>query len=219
MKTVAAVYTAQALVEPLTKVFTEELPDVRLVNIVDGGLIQEIIREDKVTIRTSRRLLHCYMAAVDAGAAVILNTCSSVGDVVAHARWFTPTEILKIDDPMAAKAVTFGGRIGVLATLPTTLAPTVRLVQSHAERSGRPVEVVEGLADGAFEALVGGDRQRHDQLLLETATRVAREVDVLVLAQGSMAQMEDELRQATGKTVLSSPRSGVAAVRTHLEAL
>ena len=40
MKTVAAVYTAAALVEPLTGIMKEDLPDVRVINIVDGGLTQ-----------------------------------------------------------------------------------------------------------------------------------------------------------------------------------
>ena len=216
MKTVAAVYTAQALVEPLTAIFEEELPGVRLINIVDGGLIQDVIRDGGVTVGTARRLMHCYMAAVDAGADVILNTCSSVGDVVPHARWFVPAKIIKIDDAMAARAVQAGKRIAVLATLMTTLDPTARLVRSAAMAAGASVEIVEGLAEGAFQALSDGDGNRHDGLILETALQVADRADVLVLAQGSMARMEHQLRNATGKPVLSSPRSGVAALKEFL---
>jgi Asp/Glu/hydantoin racemase len=216
MKTVAAVYTAEALVKPLTEVFAAELPQVRLINIVDGGLIQDIIRDGRVTTGTARRLMHCFMAAADSGADVIFNTCSSVGDVVPHARWFVPREIIKIDDPMAEQAVRRGKRIGVLATLPTTLDPTVRLVKDKAADAGRSVEIMEGLAEGAFQALTSGDPEKHDDLLRATAARVASEVDLLVLAQGSMARMEQELASLTGKPVLSSPRSGVAAVKAYL---
>lgn len=216
MKTVAAVYTAQALVEPLSVVFSEELPDVRLINIVDGGLIQDIIRDGEVGVGAARRLLHCFMAAADAEADVILNTCSSVGDVVAPAARFVPCDIVRIDRPMAERAVREAARIGVLATLPTTLGPTVRLIEREAARAGRSVEVVEGLAEGAFQALTSGDPERHDELLVRTARTVAGDADLLALAQGSMARMEQQLAAATGKPVLSSPRSGVRALKALL---
>ena len=215
-RTVAAVYTAQAIVEPVSALFQEILPEVRLVNIVDGGLIQDVIRDGQVTTATARRLLHCYMGAVEAGAELILNTCSSVGDLVAHAQWFVPIPVLKIDGSMAAAAVRQAARVGVLATLGTTLAPTVRLVQAEAVVAGREVQVIEGLAEGAFQALTSGRPEEHDELLLEAARRLAGKVDLFVLAQGSMARMEGALAEATGKPVLSSPRSGVEAVREAL---
>ena len=217
MPTVAAVYTAQALVTPLGVVFAEEIPEWRVIDIVDGGLIRDIIRDGGVTVGTARRLMHCYSAAVDAGADVILNTCSSVGDVVEHARWFIPIPILRIDGPMARKAVSEGSRIGVLATLPTTLAPTVRLIESSASEVSLSVEIIEGLAEGAFDALTGGRPEDHDRILMEKAVETASRADVLVLAQGSMARMERAIADRTGLPVFSSPRSGVAAVRGILE--
>jgi Asp/Glu/hydantoin racemase len=147
-----------------------------------------------------------------------LNTCSSVGDVVEHAQWFIPVPIFRIDKPMAEKAVIAGNRIGVLATLPTTLAPTVRLVASTAAAIQRGVEIVEGLAEGAFAALVSGHPDKHDDILLETARLVSDSVDVIVLAQGSMARMEKKIGEATGKPVFSSPESGVLAIKDFLSA-
>lgn len=217
MVTVAAIYTAQALVEPLTEVFSDECPDTRLINIVDGGLIQDIIAENGVSVSSARRLFHCYMNAVDAGADVILNTCSSVGDVVEHARWFVPIPILKIDASMAASAVNAGSSIGVLATLPTTLSPTVRLVEATAREAKRQVEIIDGLADGAFQALISGNPAEHDRILMDTAKRVAGSAEVIVLAQGSMARMEEAIAGETGKPVFSSVRSGVRSVKEYLE--
>jgi hypothetical protein len=86
MKTVVAVHTALAMVEPVKKLFAENLPGVRLINIVDDSMIQDVIREGKVPEAVRIRLLRYYDAAVDAGADVIFNTCSSVGDVAIEAR-------------------------------------------------------------------------------------------------------------------------------------
>jgi Asp/Glu/hydantoin racemase len=217
MFTVGAIYTGPAIVDTLSAVFEEIMPGDRLINLVDGALIQDVIAEGSVTTGHAKRMMHLYMTAVDAGVDVILNTCSSVGDVVAPAQWFVPVPILKIDAPMAIAAIGKGKRIAVLATLPTTLAPTVRLVKSEAAQAGKEVEIVEGLAEGAFDALLSGDPGRHDTILMETALRAAGSADAVVLAQGSMARMAESIAKDSGKPVFSSLQSGVESVRAFKE--
>lgn len=219
MKTVAAIHTAAPMVEPTKKLFAEHIPDVRLFNIADDSLIQDVIRDEKVTERTARRLVGYYFAAVDAGADLIFNTCSSVGEIADLASELVSIPIVKIDDAMCARAVNQGARIGVLATLPTTLGPTVRLVRRHAEKLSKTVEVAEGLAEGAFAAVISGNAARHDSLILDTAKRISERVDLLVLAQGSMARMEKALAAETGRPILSSPLSGVLDVKDRLSKL
>lgn len=219
MATVGAIYTAFALVDPIKELCRELIPGCRLINIVDDSLIQEVIRHGCPTSSVIRRLFAYYQAAVDAGADVVLNTCSSVGEVVDLAQPLLDKPILKIDQPMAETAVKTARNIGVLATLYTTLAPTVRLIKKEAEKIGREVAIVEGVAAGAFEALMSGDVMTHDHILRETAQQIAAEVELIVLAQGSMARMERALAELTGKTVLSSPRLGVLGVKNLLEAV
>lgn len=217
MKTVAAIYTGQGLADPLKAIFKELLPGVRLVNIIDDSLIGDVVRAGHIPPGVARRLVTYFHHAEELGADVILNTCSSVGEVAEDARRLIGVPIVKIDDAMAAKAAAEYDRIAVLATLPSTLEPTRRLVCRQAELAGRQVTVLNGLAEGAFDALVAGHPEEHDRLLLEAAERVARDADALVLAQGSMARMEQRLREATGKPVLSSPRLGVEQVKAVLE--
>ena len=219
MKTVVAIHTAMTMVEPTKQLFAEHLPGHRLINIADDSLIQDVISANMVTPAVRKRLMNYYHSAVDAGADVIFNTCSSIGDVAITAREFVPVPIVKIDDAMAEKAVKEYSHIGVLATLPTTLDPTARLVMYFACREGKKVEVEKGLADGAFRKLMEGDVQEHDRLIKETALGLAGKVDVFVLAQGSMARIQDQLSRLTGKPVLSSPLSGILNVCKVVEDL
>lgn len=214
---VFAVHTALAMVEPVTALFKEHLPDVKLNHIVDDSLIQEVIEFNKVTPAVAKRLVNCYQMAVDARADIIFNTCSSIGDITQMARKMVSIPILKIDDPMAIKAVETATRIGVIATLPTTLAPTANLLRIMAAERNKKIEIVEGLAEGAFQAGMSGDRDTHDQLILKASEKVAGQVDLIVLAQGSMARMEAKLAEVTGKTVLSSPLSGVIGVKDYIK--
>ena len=214
---IVAVHTAMALVEPLNKLFKELLPEVKLNHIADDSLIQEVIANNAVTPAVRRRLSSYYTAAADAGADVVFNCCSSVGGVADVGDTVAPVKVFRIDGPMAEKAVREGKRIGVIATLPTTLGPTVELLQNKAREAGREIEIVDGLADGAFAAGQSGDKATHDRLIEEVAKRIADKVDVIVLAQGSMAAMEEKLIEMTGKVVLSSPRLGVLGVKEWLK--
>lgn len=216
MKKVFCVHTAMALVGPLTEIFKQYLPEVKLNHIADDSLIQEVIANNAVTPAVRRRLLSYYNAAADAGADVVFNTCSSVGDIADYGNGYARIPIFRIDQPMAAEAVAKYDRIGVISTLPTTLDPTCRLLQNEAQKAGRKVVLVEGLADGAFAAGQSGDGETHDRLIAEAAQKIADQADMFVLAQGSMARMEQRLSDLTGKPVLSSPVLGVKGLRKFL---
>ena len=104
----------------------------------------------------------------------------------------------------------------MLATLPTTLKPTIDLVKSMAADMGKPVSVIDGLAGGAYQAIMEGNLEAHDDLILKAATRLAETVDVIVLAQGSMARMEKDLKKTTGISILSSPYLCVQEIKSML---
>jgi len=214
---VMCVHTAMALVGPMTELFKEILPEVKLNHIADDSLIQEVIANNQVTPNVRRRLLSYYLTAADAGADVVFNTCSSVGDIADYGNLYAPIPIFRIDGPMADKAVNSAQRIGVISTLSTTLDPTCRLLRNAAQRTGKEVTLVEGLAQGAFQAGQSGDGETHDRLIAEAAAKIADQVDLFVLAQGSMARMEQRLSDLTGKPVLSSPVLGVQGLRKFLK--
>jgi hypothetical protein len=119
---------------------------------------------------------------------------------------------------MARRAVAEASRIAVLATLSTTLDPTISLVKRCAAEAGKTVTAISAVAEGAFPAITAGDAATHDRLIAETAKKVAEDCDVILLAQGSMARMEAPLRELTGKTVYSSPRLAIEMLKKLLEA-
>ena len=214
--TIAAIYTGAALVKPLSDLMKETLGDYKVMNILDDSMIADIIEAGGMTKAVKRRLYGYYEIACASGAELILNTCSSIGDAVYGARDFFPIPIIRIDEPMARRAIELTDSIAVLATLPTTLDPTIRLLQRCAQEAGKSIRTISALAEGAFPAITAGDAETHDRLIAETAKRVADSCDVILLAQGSMARMEKPLADLTGKTVLSSPRLGAKQIKRLL---
>ena len=215
---VVAIYTGAALVQPGREAMAELLPGVNVVSVLDDSLIAEVIENGHMTKAVIRRLYGYVEAAQAQGASVVLETCSSVGEAVPLLQSCFDVPIVRIDRPMIEAAVAQHLRIGVMATLATTLEPTMRQVQAVAAENHRDVAVVSGLSDGAFQALTAGDGATHDELLLEMAKEISDQCDAIVLAQGSMARMEETLSEVTGKPVYSSLRRGIEALRPYLQA-
>ena len=190
--------------------------EAELISMQDPSILAEVREAGYVTPKAAARLIGMYMKAVGEGADAILNICSSVGEVADAAQSaaaYIGVPVVRIDEDMCKEAVRLGNRVGVLATLATTLEPTKNTISRVARGMARHVELVDGLIDGAF----GLDQDQFRKLLLEAAGKIVDEVDVIVLAQGSMAYVEEDLHQAYGKPVLSSPRFGAIALKKALE--
>jgi Asp/Glu/hydantoin racemase len=78
------------------------------------------------------------------------------------------------------------------------------------------VKVEALLVEGAFQALSAGNRDEHDRLVREAAVALAKRCDVIVLAQASMAHLEEPISAAVSVPVLSSPRLCLEAVAARL---
>jgi len=216
-KTVVIVHTVLSTVKILEKVFLELLPGVKRINIVDESLLLEVIEAGKITKKVCKRLCNYFIFAEEIGADVILNACSSVSEVVDLSRPFVNIPILKIDEPMAEKSIKVGTNIGVVATLITTLGPTSRLVKSKSIELRKEVKIEERLCKGAFEALVSGDIKKHDELIIRNIEEISNRVDIIVLAQASMARIIPQLSDQVKEKILSSPRFGVQQIKKIIE--
>jgi Asp/Glu/hydantoin racemase len=188
----------------------ELLPRQTVFNMVDESLLCDIIRDGCCPAKTARRLVNHVVEADDAGAEFILVTCSSMGRAVEASRVMVQAKVLRVDEPMAEQAVATGSRIGVIATLPSTLEPTAALIQSRAAASNKQIQLDATVVDGAFDAVISGNGAKHDALVGEALCRLAKKVDVIVLAQASMARVVDSLKPAEKPVpILSSPRLAV----------
>jgi Asp/Glu/hydantoin racemase len=216
MKKLSIIHTSFVSVEALNDLCRELLPGVEARNIVDDSLLPEVMAAGHVTPGVTQRLTAYAQQAEAWGADAILNQCSSVREAAAQAARHVRIPVVPVDAAMAQQAVLLGQRIAVVATVASTMAPSVRLIEEAARQAGRPVEITPVLVDGALKVLMDEkDRPRHNQLVREAVEQVAGRVEVVVLAQGSMIVLLDELRHLS-VPVLTSPRSGVESLRKFL---
>lgn len=215
----ALVYTSTTpeLIELVNREVRKNIgEEAEIISLQNPGILAAVREAGYVTPKAAADLIAMYMEAVQQGADAILNICSSVGEVadcMQTAAAYIGVPIVRIDEEMCREAVRLGSRIAVLATLPTTLEPTKNTVLRVAREMGRHVEMVDGLIDGAF----GLDQEQFRRLLLDKAAQVKDKADVILLAQGSMAYVEEDISREMGIPTLSSPRFGAIELKKALE--
>lgn len=216
MKTIYVVHTSFVSQVDLMNLFAEIIPEAKVFNIVDDSLLHDVMQNGGITDKIVSRMAKYFEAAAQNGADLIFSQCSSVGEAADIAARLVAVPVLKIDEAMAERAVELGRKIGVVATVRSTVKPSCGLVRSKAARAGKTVEIVEYLAADALDVLMKEkNRAKHNAMVLEMVRQAEAECDVIVLAQGSMTVLLPELQQIR-KPVLTSPRLGVEKARQVL---
>ena len=188
--------------------------DVILLSYSDPSILDEIREAGAVTKEAAARLVCLYMEAIKDGADILLNVCSSVGQVAKDSRNLCESlqvPLVRIDELMCAKAVEFGSKIGVVATLPTTLNPTKQLLLEQANKQGATIELVDCLVE-----VFGATKELFRESLKEAILDIRSGVDVVILCQGSMAYCEGYLGHECDVPILSSPHFGALDLRARM---
>jgi len=216
-KKLGLIHTSATLVPVFAQLCKDKLPNVDVFNIADDSLVKGIREAGCLTATIARRVAAYLESAELAGADYIMVTCSSIGPAVEAGAKLMGVPVLRVDQPMADKAVATGKRIGVVATLSTTLEPTADLIQRRAAVAGKNIELISRLVEGAFEALMAGDGATHDAKVAAALKELSQQVDVIVLAQASMARVVDSLAPADKRVpILASPGIAVDYLATVL---
>jgi Asp/Glu/hydantoin racemase len=196
MKKLALIHTVDwfhmSVVDPFAKPWLKNIPGVEIINICDDSLLKDSLAAGKATPDVLGRIVHYAECAVNAGADVIMVTCTTVNEAARIARDIVNVPVFNIDEPMAKQAVELGDKIGIVATLRTSAPATKRLLKEAAREKGQTVSIETAINGDAFDALMKGDRRTHDELVCREIDKMARKVDVIALGQISLSQLKYE---------------------------
>lgn len=220
MPTLGLVHNSPMLAGVFNEIAARVMPDVRILHFVDESTIKNTIAAGHLQKSTMRQVIRLVGSTFDAGCDAAMVTCSSIGRAVEMAADLYDQPVLRVDRAMAEQAVASATRIGVVATLSTTLDPTADLVRRVAAEQGKEIELVAHLCEGAFEAVIAGDGATHDRIVGAALTGALADVDAIVLAQASMARVVATLPEGAVKApVLSSPELGMLRAAEVLRGL
>ena len=206
---------------PLEREFLAAHPDVEIQTILDTSLLADTMAAGRVTPRIAARLLGHVRAAEEAGASLLLLTCTSLGEGMAHVRNLTELPTLCITEPLVREALDLGTRVGIVGTLPTSPAQIIAPLLAEAGRRGlgpEDLSISVAVVEEAFRARGRGDTEAHDRLVSGALLELARghELDSIIFAQASMS---NTVHEDPGIPVLKLGPSAFRAAGEMLDSL
>ena len=137
MPHVCILQTSFAKREDTVAFLKEKVPSVRVEFITDSTLLSDVRANGGPTQAVIDRMTLYAKAAEISGADLIVNSCSTVGEVADIYEKEVSIPVMKVDLPMAREAVSLGTKIALIATVETTLGPSQRLIEKVGAEQGK----------------------------------------------------------------------------------
>lgn len=211
-------HTAPAQADAFGALLGTLAPDVSARHHVEPELLARVRAAGRIEPDVHARVQEIAAALLRDGAHVVVCTCSTLGASAEAAGVALGAPVLRIDRPMAERAVDAGSPILVAAALESSLDSTCALLRDAAGRRGATPEIRVLVCEGAWEHFEAGDRPAYHAAIAAALRRFRGDARAVVLAQASMDGAE-ALVVDLGIPVLSSPRSGLEAALARAHAL
>ncbi len=194
------------------RAFNEDWPEAKISNILEDGLFEWVRETGGVVSEMHKAFDTLTEYAVSRGAEGILYSCSAFGECIDACIEKYDLPLLKPNDAMIEKALEYGSKIAIVATVAATIPTIATEIQSIAANQKTPVEFSSYVVDGAFDALAEGNPEKHDNLVAKQVSIIS-DCDVIVLAQFTLSRSAPILKEVTNIPVLNSPSAAVAKMR------
>jgi len=217
-KTLGIIHAIHKTIKAMEPFIEKYIPEVDVMHLADDTIQRDNIAAGVGVIPKVNYYKFAQYAhnLEEAGVDMILLACSTFNYAAELGRPLVNIPIAQIDRPMMEKAVSHSKKIGLLATLSTTVPSSERLLRLIAQENGKEIEVKTVLREAAFEAWSRGDIQTHNAMVLEEIEKLSKEVDSIVMAQLSMSAMAPFLKDIR-VPVYNSGDTGFARVKEMLE--
>lgn len=208
---IGLVHATMNSVVPILEAFQQFAPDVKLLNFMDEGLIDELNNTGNVTDLMVEQLVSLMKRAEESGVDGILLTCSSFSPYVAGVANQFDIPVLSADIAMLEHAIEIGDKLGVIATVGAAGPTTTKLLYEIADEKNRTIKVDTHVITEAFTALQKGDQTTHNRLIREKISELSTQNDVILLAQMSMCRSLVEWEKPN-IPILTSPEISIRTI-------
>ena len=208
---ITVIHAVHGAMSPAREAFSEVWPEAELTHLLDDGLPGALKRAGTLTQPIAQRIRDLATYAARAGADGILFTCSAFTPAMDEARKDVRIPVHKPDEAMFREAIEVGHRIGVVATFSDAMQVAEPQIRKIAADRSISAQIRSKVVTDAF----GADRETHDRLVAAAAAELAPQVDVICLAQFSMAASRAAVQARVGALipVLTSPIEAVKRLR------
>ncbi len=218
MKQIMLIHTVQCMYLTFEKRLRDALEcEVKIDNLLDTFFASDAnARGGEFTQLNLNRLYLTLKSAELTGCDVIAVICSTLSPYVEMLKPLIQTPVITIDGQLGHHAIRHGDRIQVLASAPSAISPTVKLLEDAAAKAGRTLEITTRFNLNAFHSMMIGDLIIHDQELRKMAAEV-KDKDCIVFAQGSMEHMAQEVSRIASIPVVTAPTLCIAEIKSLID--
>ncbi len=216
MKKIAIIHTTSATINSLNELIKKKIQNIEVINFLDDSILKDMIAGNNYKLIERKWLTYAEFAC-ESGADAILSACSTVGEIAELADKKLRIPVYRIDEAMAETAVEKGRKIVIFATLSSTLNPTKRLVERKAMEANKDCIITQHLVEDAYEKLMSGDKEGHDKAIVKAVLKEIELVDIVVLAQASMASALSSMNKEQMSKVLTSPETGIELLKERMK--
>lgn len=217
MKSIALIHSVETVATEFPRKLKEFLDtDIKLYNIWDDFLAINPNEIGQFSIENKNRLFNDIKAAEMTGADFIVVTCSTLTPTVELIRPFIKVPVIAIDDRMVELAVSVCDKLLIFATAISTKEPLTKKVKALAKAIDKNIEV-DFISDSkAFEAMKRTDMKEHDEIVLKLSEQI-KGYDGIILAQASMAHLQEKIEEITKIKVYSGPQICLQQIKDLLK--
>ncbi len=181
-------------IEPTQAAFDRYWPVADVAHLLDGSLYLDRSRGTADAAALADRIDRLIRYSVATGAEAVLFTGSFFGAAVRQAQGHVDVPVLTSFDGLVERALSLDRPLWVMSTAAESVRLLVAELEHEAARRSRHVSLSSQVVTGAMDALVQGDAERHDRLVIEAieAIEANRGTEaVTVFAQFSMERVLD----------------------------
>ena len=211
---VTMIHAIAESIPPVRLAFDEEFPEAEVINVLDESLLVDF--DDQLTPDLRRRITNIIGYCQDNKADAIGLACSVYAPVVESAKDLVHVPLVSSYGPVMADAVTTGPRIGLIASVASTMQDSKYYLHLAADEAGVEIEPQLCLAEDLITVMRAEGQSGLERRLEEEVLKIASKVDVVLLTQFSFAAALAHLEKVSPIPVLSAPHSSARTLKKLL---
>ncbi len=209
---IGAVHALMNAIPPTQTAFDRGWSSADVAHLLDGSLYLDRSRGTADEAELASRINRLIKYSAGTGAEGIIVTGSFFGDAVKQARDGMNIPVMTSFDGIVERALDLDQPLHVLATAPDSATLLSEALEREATRRSRRVSLSRDAVAGAMDALIGGDVDRHDHLVLAAVGAVDTAAAIL-FAQFSMERILPQSAVERSQPVIGPASEGVARLR------
>ena len=211
---VTMIHAIAESIPPVRLAFDEEFPEAEVINVLDESLLVDF--DDQLTPDLRRRITNIIGYCQDNKADAIGLACSVYAPVVESAKDLVHVPLVSSYGPVMANAVTAGPRIGLIASVASTMRDSKYYLHLAADEADVEIEPQLCLAEDLITVMRTEGQSGLERRLEEEVLKIASKVDVVLLTQFSFAAALAHLEKVSPIPVLSAPHSSARTLKKLL---